>query len=159
MKCRPKKPRWGAKVYPANRQLGSLMCKRDSADRRSSTILAEGSCCVPRSDSRGETTARAFSGTAVRDRTAFLVSSSICIAHLSCDVYCVTSNRTLWGEGLGESTTCRDSGDPAWTCPAAVSAYADIGGSDADIVEFDGSTGKPNHVYKHLRNAARFIRP
>ncbi|CAN0521053.1 unnamed protein product, partial [Laminaria digitata] len=48
---------------------------------------------------------------------------------------------TLWGESFGECTTCRENGDPAWTCPAAVSAYADIGGSGADIVELDGEVG------------------
>lgn len=56
-------------------------------------------------------------------------------------IHFVPSHRTLWGDGLGECTTCRTSGNPAWTCPAAVSTYADIGGSDADIVELDGSTG------------------
>ncbi|CAM9592507.1 unnamed protein product, partial [Laminaria digitata] len=48
---------------------------------------------------------------------------------------------TLWGVGFGSCTTCRETGGPAWTCPAAVSAYADIGGSDADIVELDGGGG------------------
>eukprot|EP00904_Undaria_pinnatifida_P013074 jgi/Undpi1/8898/HiC_scaffold_25.g11360.m1 len=48
---------------------------------------------------------------------------------------------TLWGTGFGECTTCYDDLDPAWTCPAAVSAYYDIGGSDADIIEIDGGTG------------------
>eukprot|EP00904_Undaria_pinnatifida_P013079 jgi/Undpi1/8901/HiC_scaffold_25.g11363.m1 len=48
---------------------------------------------------------------------------------------------TLWGVGYGDCTTCRDDGDPAWTCPAALSEYYDIGGTDANIVETDGGTG------------------
>eukprot|EP00904_Undaria_pinnatifida_P013083 jgi/Undpi1/8905/HiC_scaffold_25.g11367.m1 len=47
---------------------------------------------------------------------------------------------TLWGAGFGECTTCSTSGDPVWTCPATLSAYADIGGTGADIVEVDGAT-------------------
>lgn len=54
-----------------------------------------------------------------------------------------SSARTLWGAGFGECTTCSTSGDPVWTCPATLSAYADIGGTGADIVEVDGATGKP----------------
>ena len=49
--------------------------------------------------------------------------------------------RTLWGDNFGECTTCRENGDPSWTCPAAVSAYEDIGGSGTEIVELDGSAG------------------
>eukprot|EP00904_Undaria_pinnatifida_P006370 jgi/Undpi1/2863/HiC_scaffold_14.g06240.m1 len=48
---------------------------------------------------------------------------------------------TLWGVGYGDCTTCRDDGDPAWTCPAALSEYYDIGGTDSDIVETDGGSG------------------
>ena len=50
--------------------------------------------------------------------------------------------RTLWGNGFGECTTCRATGDPAWTCPAALSTFVDIGGSGGDIVELDGEPGK-----------------
>ena len=64
-------------------------------------------------------------------------------------VYVSPSTRSLWGANFGECTTCRQTGDPAWTCPAAVTAYADIGGSDADIVEaivVDGVSGE-QHVF------------
>lgn len=57
-------------------------------------------------------------------------------------VCAVALPRTLWGDSFGECTTCRENGDPAWTCPATLSAYADIGGSGADIVELDGSPGE-----------------
>ena len=65
----------------------------------------------------------------------------------------VPAHRTLWGAGLGACTTCRTSGDPAWTCPAALSTYADIGGSDADIVELDGSTGKRRYQSRPIRSS------
>eukprot|EP00904_Undaria_pinnatifida_P013073 jgi/Undpi1/8897/HiC_scaffold_25.g11359.m1 len=48
---------------------------------------------------------------------------------------------TLWGTGYGDCTTCYDDGDASWTCPAALSAYHDIGGSDADFLETGGGTG------------------
>ena len=60
------------------------------------------------------------------------------------------SPRTLWGVGYGECTTCRSDGDPAWTCPAALSAYYQIGGTDADIVETDGGTGKQKREHRPL---------
>eukprot|EP00904_Undaria_pinnatifida_P013068 jgi/Undpi1/8892/HiC_scaffold_25.g11354.m1 len=40
-----------------------------------------------------------------------------------------------------ECSTCSSNGDPAWSCPAALSAYYDLGGSNADILETDGGTG------------------
>ena len=67
----------------------------------------------------------------------------VCMARSLCDS-CMSSPRTLWGADFGECTTCRQTGDAAWTCPAALSAYADIGGSGADIVELDGDRGKPH---------------
>lgn len=42
-------------------------------------------------------------------------------------------------------------GDPAWACPAALSAYAGIGGSGSDIIETDGGTGKRQHATAHVR--------
>ena len=57
-------------------------------------------------------------------------------------LFVVPSSRTLWGQGFGECTTCRETGDPAWTCPAVLSAYSDIGGQDADVVELEGGSGK-----------------
>lgn len=57
-------------------------------------------------------------------------------------VHSLVSSRTLWGENFGECTTCRESGDPSWLCPSAVSVYADIGGSGTEIVEMDGATGE-----------------
>lgn len=57
-------------------------------------------------------------------------------------VYFVPSSRTLWGDTFGECSSCYTDEDPAWTCPVAVSAYADLGGSGADIVEVDGEAGK-----------------
>lgn len=50
--------------------------------------------------------------------------------------------RTFWGTGYGECTTCLETNDPAWTCPAAAATYRDMGGSDNNIVELDGSGGK-----------------
>ena len=75
-----------------------------------------------------------------RDPTFCKVSQYEYIVHLSCD-FIVSLSRTLWGDGFGECTTCRVDGNPAWTCPAAVSTYADIGGSGANIVELDGGSG------------------
>lgn len=57
------------------------------------------------------------------------------------------SSRSLWGTDYGGCSTCRETGDPTWTCPAAVSAYADIGGSDAGIVELDFGVGKRGYVH------------
>eukprot|EP00904_Undaria_pinnatifida_P013082 jgi/Undpi1/8904/HiC_scaffold_25.g11366.m1 len=48
---------------------------------------------------------------------------------------------TLWGNGFGECTTCREDDDPAWLCPAALSAYYDLGGTSDDIIEFGGGEG------------------
>lgn len=72
--------------------------------------------------------------------------------------YCVVigfmapPSSTLWGVGYGECTTCKLDNSPAWTCSAAVSAYADIGGADADIIELDGEDGETNIivVYAHI---------
>lgn len=61
-------------------------------------------------------------------------------------VFIVFFSRTLWGDNFGFCATCRVNGNPAWTCPAALSAYADIGGSDADILELDGGTGMRKRV-------------
>lgn len=60
------------------------------------------------------------------------------------------SPRTLWGAGFGECTTCRVDSSPAWTCHAALSVYADIGGSGSDIVELDGEPGKRHHASAHI---------
>lgn len=57
-------------------------------------------------------------------------------------VFVVYLYRTLWGTGFGNCATCSVNGDPAWMCPAAVSAYNDLGGSGADIMELDGGPGK-----------------
>eukprot|EP00904_Undaria_pinnatifida_P013069 jgi/Undpi1/8893/HiC_scaffold_25.g11355.m1 len=49
--------------------------------------------------------------------------------------------------GLGSSvfglecSTCRTNASPAWLCPAALSAYYDLGGSDGNIIELDGGSG------------------
>ena len=49
---------------------------------------------------------------------------------------------TLWEPPFSACSTCRTTGDPAWNCPAAVSTYFDLGGSDADIIELDFGGGK-----------------
>ena len=72
-----------------------------------------------------------------------------CILHLSL-VYIVPSPRTLGGDNFGECTTCRENGDPAWTCSAAVSVHADIGGSGNDIMELGRSTGKRKRLYSYV---------
>lgn len=62
---------------------------------------------------------------------------------------------TSWGEGFGECSTCRTDGDATWSCPAAVSTYADIGGIDADIVQVElvggERTRRPMHVVRCVR--------
>ena len=59
----------------------------------------------------------------------------------------------MWGEGFGECSTCRTNGSPTWTCPAAVSTYADIGGSGADIVQTDSVGGEKTRLdTKHAAN-------
>lgn len=58
-----------------------------------------------------------------------------------CYVCILPSSRTLWGTGYGGCTTCYDSITSEWSCPAALSTYYDIGGSDANIIETDGATG------------------
>ena len=63
-----------------------------------------------------------------------------------CRVLPMASSRTLWGNNFGECTTCRETGDPSWLCPAAVSVYADIGGSGDEIVELDGEAGKKHRT-------------
>lgn len=63
------------------------------------------------------------------------------MVHPAC-VILVFMSRTLWGNGFGECTTCREDDDPAWLCPAALSAYYDLGGTSDDIIEFDGGEGK-----------------
>lgn len=71
------------------------------------------------------------------------------VIYLSCG-FTVPPPRTLWGDGFGECTTYRETGDPAWTCPAAVRAYADIFGPDADVVESGGDSGKRQLISAQL---------
>lgn len=64
----------------------------------------------------------------------------------------MTSPRTVWGADLGECSTCFTDGSPAWTCPAALETYADIGGSGANIVETDFGDGKPKWLSAHVKH-------
>lgn len=50
--------------------------------------------------------------------------------------------RTLWGADYGECTTCLSTGSALWTCPATLEAYADLGGTNLNIIEKDGNEGK-----------------
>lgn len=56
------------------------------------------------------------------------------------------SIRTLWEiDGYG-CTTCGEDGSTEWTCPALIQEYNDLAGNpigtEADVVEGDGGTGK-----------------
>ena len=46
-------------------------------------------------------------------------------------------------------------GNAAWTCPTAVSTYADIGGSDADIVQVELVGGELKRFSTHVNQSAR----
>lgn len=58
-------------------------------------------------------------------------------------------NRTLWGEC---SNCYASSGvDGNWYCPAAAAVFGqltDSDGTDADIIEVEGGSGKPT-TYRH----------
>lgn len=44
----------------------------------------------------------------------------------------------MWGPGFAECSACltdEELPDPSWACPAALSAFADLGGSGVDIIE------------------------
>ena len=100
--------------------------------------------CIPGYVLLGNNTTHAFRDM-LSDPTVYNISRYQHIVHISC-VVIVLLSRTLWGANFGECTTCRENGEPAWTCPASVSAYADIGGSGADILELDGGSGKRQRV-------------
>lgn len=71
--------------------------------------------------------------------------------------FIVPQSTTLWDVVFGGTySTCDSNGDPAWMCPAAVSTYyADIGGTDADIIQSQLGGGERNRLPTHIVQYAR----
>ena len=63
-------------------------------------------------------------------------------------LFIVPSLSTLWTE----CSTCFTTGAAAWTCPAALDIYADIGGVGADIVEVDFEEGERSSSRAHAKH-------
>ena len=49
---------------------------------------------------------------------------------------------TLWEPPFSDCSSCSTTGSSSWNCPAAVSTYFDIGGTDDDILELEFGDGK-----------------
>lgn len=57
-------------------------------------------------------------------------------------IFVILLRRSLWGPPFGTCSTCRVDNNPSWMCPATISTYLDLGGSDDNIIELDGGPGK-----------------